>query len=118
MSHTPVDRDCPVPSITSSERSRGQTPFIRVAADRMVLGLRQGLSERRHQREVFSACPCQSAFNGRRKGLQFDGTNFAWALSCQNAMASQEGARPMLNSNRQSETSSPAATASPDLEAI
>jgi hypothetical protein len=46
----------------------------------MVLGLRQGLSDHRHQCGVFSTYPCQSAFNGQRKGLQFDGTNFAWAF--------------------------------------
>lgn len=51
-------------------------------------------------------------------GFLFAGTKFAGALPCLNTMASHEGARPMLNSNRQSEMWSPAANASQDLEAI
>jgi len=84
----------------------------------MVLGFRQRLSDHRHQSEVCNAYPRKWALNGQRNGFPFDGTKFAWALSCQYTKASRKGARPMLDPNRRSETSSPAASGILDLEAL
>lgn len=118
MSYTPVDHGCSVPSITSRNDLEGRPHSFDLPPTGWCWVFVNGCQTI----AIRARFPAPTPVNGRsmasKVGFRSMARNSRRHFPANTRRLLTRGARPMTNSNHQSETSNPAASASPALEAI